>query len=64
MKAINIKWDIDDDLTKEEQEDILAELPMEVKIPDVVAQERIEDYPSYKYGWCVDSFVIEERIND
>lgn len=61
MKATNIKWDVtDDDLTKEKQEDILAELPMEVKIPDAVAQERIEDYLSYKYGWCVDSFEIEE----
>lgn len=62
MRAINIEWDItDDDLTKEEQEDVLAELPTEVEIPDDLEDEdEISDWLSDEYGYCHNGFEIEE----
>ena len=62
MKAINVEWDVtDDDLTKEEQEDVLAELPTEVEIPDDLEDEdEISDWLSDEYGYCHNGFEIEE----
>ena len=62
MKAVNIGWDItDDDLTKNEQEDILAGLPTEVEIPDGFENEDdISDWLSNEYGYCHNGFEIEE----
>lgn len=62
MKAVNIEWDAtDDDLTKEEQEDVLAELPTEVEIPDDLEDEdEISDWLSDEYGYCHNGFEIEE----
>ena len=66
MRAINIEWDItDDDLTKEEQEDVLAELPTEVEIPDDLEDEdEISDWLSDEYGYCHNGFEIEEESYD
>lgn len=62
MRAINIGWDItDDDLTKNEQEDILAGLPTEVEIPDdLYDEDDISDWLSDEYGYCHNGFEIEE----
>ena len=42
MKAVNIKWDLTgEELTDKEKEDILAELPTEVEIPENIDEKRL-----------------------
>ena len=45
MKAVNIKWDVDD---KKE----LESLPLEIDIPDDIEEDEIEDYISDVTGFC------------
>ncbi|ADL36073.1 hypothetical protein bpr_II134 (plasmid) [Butyrivibrio proteoclasticus B316] len=72
MKAVNIKWEVDD-------EDIEAgiDLPSEVDLPAEIAEDpdyknakpgtwqyqslldSVENYLSDEYGFCHDGFVIE-----
>ncbi len=53
MKAVNIKWDLTgEELTDKEKEDILAELPTEVEIPENIDEKEIDDWLSDKYEWC------------
>lgn len=67
MRAINIKWDIDDNIpfgaipnlpTEEE----IPNLPTEVEIPNEITDlDDAVDWLSDEYGYCVESFEIEEE---
>jgi hypothetical protein len=57
LKAINIKWDIDDDL------DILQMLPKEIKIPKGMTDEdEISDYLSNVTGYCHKGFTLVKEV--
>ena len=64
MKAINIKWDVDDgEMSKKEIAEILAALPTEVEIPhwiDYDDHEDISDWLTEEYGYCHCGFKIVE----
>lgn len=52
--ATNIKWDIDEDVTFENEEnDNLPNLPTRVEIPSYIDEEFIADYLSDEYGFLV-----------
>lgn len=57
----NINWDVDDSLEAE----ILLNLPNEVIIPydieniESIKKDKISDYLSDKYEFCINSFDIE-----
>ena len=51
MKAINIKWDTDDQV---------VDLPTEVEIPKGCFEEEVADYLSDEYGYCVFNFDIDD----
>lgn len=59
MKAYNIIWDVDEDdgITKEE---ILANLPSEIEIPDDVDEEDVADYLSDQTGYCHFGFQLDQ----
>lgn len=72
MKAINIKWDITDEveeMTQKEQNEILASLPKEVdlstefSVEDYDDEEEmlddISDWLSDNYGYCHNGFELE-----
>lgn len=63
MKAVDIKWDIDEeDFDNEtEYEAALSLLPTEVEIPNDIEEDDVEDYLADKYGYCVWSFDIEYK---
>ena len=50
MKAINIKWDTDDQV---------VDLPTGVEIPEGYSEDEIADYLSDEYGFCVFNFDID-----
>ena len=50
MKAINIKWDTDDQV---------IDLPTEVEIPEGYSEDEVADYLSDEYGYCVFNFDID-----
>ena len=57
MKAINIKWDIDEDYDGDL--DVLQMLPDEIDIPNGMADEdEISDYISDVTGFCHKGFVL------
>ena len=61
MKATNIEWDIDNEYTEEEKEDLLATLPTEIEIPEGMTDEdEISDYISDETGFCHKGFVLED----
>lgn len=65
MKAVNIKWDVTDgaeEMTQEEIKDILAELPTEVKIPEGIDEDEVEDWLSDEYGYCHYGFDLEDGV--
>lgn len=54
MKAINIKWDVD------ELED-LEYLPTEIEIPEgMTDEEEISDYISDETGFCHNGYELED----
>lgn len=58
MRAINIKWDIEDSI----EIDAIPSLPTEVKIPSEITDlDDAVDWLSDEYGYCVESFEIEEE---
>jgi len=59
MKAINIDWDIDrDDYINLNEQDMLP--PTVVILPDNITDvDDVADFLSDEYGWCVNSFDIE-----
>ena len=60
--ATNIDWDIlvgDDVDSEEEKQEVLSNLPKEVKIPDGISEDEIADYLSDTYGWLVSSFDLD-----
>ena len=54
MKAINIEWDIDEDIVD-------GSLPREVELPKDIQEDEIADYLSDEYGFCVFEFDIEKE---
>ena len=50
MKAINIKWDTDNEM---------IDLPAEVEIPEEYSEDEVADYLSDEYGFCVFGFDID-----
>ena len=50
--ANDIHWDTDGEY--------FEELPLEVEIPEGVEDDEVADFLSDEYGFCVESFVIEE----
>lgn len=50
--ATNIKWDIEEDVIFENEENV--DLPTRVEIPSHIEEEFIADYLSDEYGFCVD----------
>lgn len=59
MKAINIKWDIDEDY--DEDLDTLQMLPDEMEIPDGMTDEdEISDWLSDETGFCHNGFELVE----
>lgn len=55
MKAVNIKWDTDGDMT------LLESLPKEIEIPeDIEDEDEISDYLTDETGFCHLGFEIEE----
>ena len=50
MKAIDIKWDTDNEI---------IDLPTEVEIPEGYSEDEVADYLSDEYGCCVFSFDID-----
>lgn len=58
MKAINIDWDITgDDYINLNEQDLLP--PTSVELPDDIEEDDIVDFLSDEYGWCVNSFEID-----
>lgn len=59
MKAINIDWDIDrDDYINLNEQDMLP--PTVVMLPDNITDDAdVVKFLSDEYGWCVNSFDIE-----
>lgn len=71
MRIYDIKWDVtDSDNTIEEEQYLLLTLPKEVIISDSDDIKEIEnmydgdsyiaDYLSDKYGYCVESFRVDQ----
>lgn len=57
MKAVNIEWDTDGDMT------LLESLPKEIEIPEDIEDEdedEISDYLTDETGFCHFGFEIEE----
>jgi hypothetical protein len=53
-----VEWDISDS----EYETFVGEnIPTEVEIPFYVTDEEVEDYLSDKYGYCVESYTIDNE---
>lgn len=53
MKAVNIKWDVDEDM------ELLEELPTAIEIPEGMADEgEISDYLSDVTGFCHMGYVL------
>ena len=58
MRAINIKWDIEDSI----EIDAIPSLPTEVEIPSEITDlDDAVDWLSDEYGYCIESFEIEEE---
>lgn len=53
MKAVNIKWDTDEDMK------LLKELPKEIEIPEDMEYDEISDYLSDQIGFCHFGFDVE-----
>lgn len=51
MKAVNIEWDIDEDIVD-------ASLPREVELPRDMHEDEIADYLSEEYEFCVFGFDV------
>ena len=56
MRAINIKWDLEDDCLEYNIDE--CDVPNEVEIPDGIGMYEIADYLSDEYGFLVISFDI------
>lgn len=53
-----VEWDVSDS----EYETFVGEnIPTEVEIPFYVTDEEVEDYLSDKYGYCVESYTIDNE---
>lgn len=58
MKAINIRWDIDEDY--DEDLDILQMLPDEIEIPEgMIDEDEISDYISNVTGFCHNGYDLD-----
>lgn len=58
MKAINIRWDIDEDY--DEDLDTLQMLPDEIEIPEgMIEEDEISDYISDVTGFCHNGYDLD-----
>ena len=62
MKAINIVWDLEDDVLDYNIDD--CDIPTEVEIPNDVEDDEIADYLSDEYGFCVESFNLVKDFEE
>lgn len=53
MKAVNIHWDIDEDILD-------GSLPDSVEIPSTIDEDGIADYLSDTFSFCVFSYDVEK----
>lgn len=53
-----VEWDISD---SEYETFVNENIPTEVEIPFYVTDEEVEDYLSDKYGYCVESYTIDNE---
>ena len=61
MKAINIKWDIDEN--ENDNIDVLQMLPEEMEIPKYITdEEEISDWLSDETGFCHNGFELVESL--
>jgi len=59
MRAINIKWDIDDSI----EIDAILSLPTEVEIPSEITElDDAVDWLSDEYGFCIISLGFDEEL--
>ena len=62
MKAINIKWDLEDDVVDYNIDD--CDIPTMVDIPNDIKEEDVADYLSDEYGFCVESFRLVKDFEE
>ena len=62
MKAINIEWDLTDDVVDYNIDD--CDVPTEVDIPNDIKEEDVADYLSNEYGFCVESFQLVKPFDE
>lgn len=53
-----VEWDVND---SEYETFVRENIPTEVEIPFYVTDEKVEDYLSDKYGYCVESYTINNE---
>ena len=56
MKAVNIKWDTDND------KDLLKTLPTEMEIPDDLSEDEVSDWLSDQTGYCHFGYELEPVV--
>ena len=59
MRAFDIEWDLDEDIEMYGEKDCSC-LPNEVILPDYVDEEDVADWLSDEYGFCVESFYLDD----
>jgi hypothetical protein len=57
-RIVYVKWDVND---SEYETFVRENIPTEVEIPFYVTDEEVEDYLSDKYGYCVESYTIDNE---
>ena len=53
-KKVRVYWDVDPDLIVEE-----LGLPDIVEVPESMDDDDIADYLSNKYGYCIESYIVD-----
>lgn len=56
MKAVNIVWDVDEEIYGNMIDELA--LPSEVEVPDEVMKDDVADYLAENYGFCVFEFSL------
>lgn len=57
-RTANVEWDVSD---SEYETFVNENIPTEVEIPFYVKDDEIEDYLSDTYGYCVESYTIDDE---
>lgn len=56
--TIRVKWDVSD---SEFETFVDSNIPCRIEVPAYIEEDDIADYLSDKYGYCVESFFIEQE---